>query len=359
MVPHTHTWWFRRARILNEAYLTCQAEGADGAVFAAAFADGRLLAIYSSDTNAVARSLQKPLDEFGADDATLIACWAAATGLGTGMMRGCTIPCTAAFGAAGTMGWLGAFMKAHPIVSRRLCASDDLPTKLTLLLMEQLRGGQLPAPFVAGGAMDALWGASSGRPAVLKMLAQSDIFDMVLAGLRSVGSPAEWLSIKHGGGALAGGAFALLKDLLKAFENEEARPEAALFYSSGLYDECIDALCAMEARGEPGVADTNCMVLGQLLNSLTRRDTTITAGEERMRGAATALKFIIDHPLECISQLGATCDGMAVGICTAVFGRDEEGSPFLFSQEQVDTQVLLWTNSIQAVGWFASEFPNY
>ena len=59
--------------------------------------------------------------------------------------------------------------------------------------------------------------------------------------------------------------------------------------------------------------------------------------EVKLRGVASALGFAQGHSLAYVSGIGATSGGAATEIICTLWGREEEGSAFTFTQAHVDT----------------------
>jgi hypothetical protein len=92
--------------------LLAEASEDPASVFGAAMGEGRLLALYRSEGNAVAQVLRKPAEELTREDALHVACSEA---LGPHYyIRGVTKPIAAA-GFATTMEFFGAYMTEDPM----------------------------------------------------------------------------------------------------------------------------------------------------------------------------------------------------------------------------------------------------
>jgi hypothetical protein len=105
---------FARIRLLL-ARLMAEASDDPASVFGAAWGEGRLLAFYRSEGNALAQALRKPAEELTREDALHVACadafdpWAC--------VRGMTKPVAAA-GYPSTMEYMAMWMAEDPTLSR-------------------------------------------------------------------------------------------------------------------------------------------------------------------------------------------------------------------------------------------------
>ena len=94
------------------ARLVAEASDDPASVYGAAWGEGRLLAFWRSEGNAVARALRKPAEELTREDALHFACaeavWTQA------YIRGCT-KAFAATGFATTMEFMAVFMAEGPL----------------------------------------------------------------------------------------------------------------------------------------------------------------------------------------------------------------------------------------------------
>jgi hypothetical protein len=79
--------------------------------------------------------------------------------------------------------------------------------------------------------------------------------------------------------------------------------------------------------------------------------------EAQIRGVAPALAFCLEHNLDLMEELGATTQGNATGVCCGVFGRDEGGSDFTFSQQHIDILLTRWSQIVRAVGYNKNAKP--
>jgi|EP01046_Picozoa_sp_COSAG06_P049176 hypothetical protein len=98
---------------LLQARLMAEAPDDPASVYGAVWGEGRLLAYWRSERNAVARALRKPAEELTRADALHLACSEAL--VSQAYVRGLTKPIAAA-GFATTMEFFGAWMTKDPIM---------------------------------------------------------------------------------------------------------------------------------------------------------------------------------------------------------------------------------------------------
>ena len=71
--------------------------------------------------------------------------------------------------------------------------TGDTPRKLLRLLFELIASGELPE-LAVGGAWTVMFAqAQSGRPALKEVALEADVCGLAVAGLRTVGSAADWV----------------------------------------------------------------------------------------------------------------------------------------------------------------------
>ena len=64
-----------------------------------------------------------------------------------------------------------------------------------------------------------------------------------------------------------------------------------------------------------------------------------------------------ENSLEYIQEIGGTTGATAARVCCSVFGRDEGGSEFTFTQQHIDLLTKNWSQSIRAAGIFGTQKP--
>ena len=329
--------------------------------YGATFGDGKLARCWASDESAVARSLRaKPVEELGIEAAENYACLY--TPIMNSMIRGISGPCIAVLGSS--LAFLTMSRKDDMIT--RLARSEPqlyaaLPMKMTSLLLDLVRGGvtsegaPLPGATI-GGAYWAIFSWASATVECAKFLVQAGLCDLAMVTLRAVGSPAQWVSVSQGADGQSHAAINLIKEVMKSCSGEQDRPDHEAFVSSGLFDELIDGVKAV-ASGQVPLDDVNHMAFGNALNALGRSGLERPDCQQAIRGIATELAFCLENSLEMAEDIGASTAQMAAQVCCRVFGRDEGGSKFRFTQSSVDTMLERWSQQMQASGWHIVNKP--
>ena len=176
--------------------------------------------------------------------------------------------------------------------------------------------------------------------------------------------------------------------MAKGFYGQPQRPDLEAFVASGLFDECISAVAAIAAAGVEGLHDTNAWALCPSLIML-RVCRSCAGCEAKIRRLAPALAFCLEHDLDFMEQTGHSSGTYAAQLCTrsqakppcrrpklrkalssyhrtdyrtlyagcGVFGRDEGGSEFTFTQQHVDMLLNKWSLILRAVGYGATSKP--
>ena len=239
-------------------------------------------------------------------------------------------------------------MSVDPIVSPKKMPDDDLPRQMLTLLVDLLRSGGLPE-LAIGGAWYGVFQCLSGRPGLGPAAMELGLIDLAAEHLRAIGSPADVVSISRGkagrGHQVLAGGYAVTRLLVGQTE----RPDLAACVTSGLFDICVEVVVAFAGAGIDGLRDTDHGVVIHTLGWLGRMGSQ-PGCEAKIRGTATALVFCLENSLEFIEDLGATTGSYAARVCCSVFGRDEGGSEFTFTQEQVDLLTMNWSQQVRAVG---------
>ena len=115
-------------------------------------------------------------------------------------------------------------------------------------------------------------------------------------------------------------------------------------------------LAAFAAAGVGGLGDTDHTVVFNALGHL-RKCRGEPGCEAKIRRVAPALAFCLENSLDNLEELGLTTQGTAVDVCCGVFGRDEGGSEFTFSQQHIDILLTRWPRLVRAVGFEKLQKP--
>ena len=310
-------------------------------MWAAAFGPlERLGNMWDAADNVVARALRKPAAELDAADARAYACQE--TYLGYMSARGADAPVRAA-GCATVRDWLAIWLSADPITSKKKMPEDAHPRALLRLCLEMLGAEQQPpGALQATGLWTAVRNCLAGRPAVGKYARELGIFEIAVSNLRRAGTAAEWPSISSGHGAWAGYALNAVSETTKAHNADQVRPDKEALLSSGLLDACLAAVQAFEQRGTDGVADTHHWAIYHSLGLIRNMVGYQPECRAKVRGIASSLAFALENDLPAIEEIGLTAAATAANICAGVFGRDDGGSEFVFTQKHVDRMWVLY-----------------
>jgi hypothetical protein len=218
--------------------------------------------------------------------------------------------------------------------------TDEIPRKLLRLLLELIASGELPE-LAVGGAWNYVHNLLAPRPALGPVALEADICGLAVAGLRAVGSAADWVvsivsslvpalvpalvrglradrpavlssqSISRGGKPYA---LIAMTSWSKAFSGQPQRPDLAAIVASGLFDECASAVAAVAAAGVEGLHDTDHSALTGSL-TLLRNCRSQPGCEAKIRQLAPALAFCLEHDLDYAEQIGMTTGSYAAQIC--------------------------------------------
>jgi hypothetical protein len=309
-------------------------------MWAAAFGpqDGdRLANMWNAADNVVARALRKPASELDAADARAYACQEAY--LAHMSARGADAPIFAA-GFATVRNWLALWLSADPVTSQEKMPEDAHPRELLRLCLELLDAEQPLHTLQTAGLWTVARNCMTGRPAVGKYARELGIFEIAVSKLHGAGAAAEWTSISSDHGAWAGYALNALSETTKAHNADQVRPDKEALLSSGLLDMCLAAVQVFEQRGADG--DTNHWAIYHSLGLIRNMIGYKLECRAKVRGIASSLAFVLANDLTAIEELGLTAAATAANICAGVFGRDDGGSEFVFTQKHIDT---MWVSA--------------
>ena len=247
------------------------------------------------------------------------------------------------------------YMSAMPISQKKM-PSDDWPRRMMTLLLELLKSDELADELLIASSYSCIATCFNGRFALGPTALECGIFEIGVAHLNAIGSPADWVSISRGKAGRAGRLMVGLSVVLKSFTGQIARPDLAACISSGLFAMSVEAVAVFAAAGKSGLGDTDHYVVYQALAFL--RNCRAEPGcDATIRSVAPALAFCLEHNLDCMEELGVTTQSNAAQVCCAVFGRDEGGSDFSFSQQHIDTLLTRWSQIVRADGFNKTSKP--
>eukprot|EP01046_Picozoa_sp_COSAG06_P001050 COSAG06_NODE_31_length_31488_cov_60.882793_35_plen_433_part_00 len=248
------------------------------------------------------------------------------------------------------------WMSVDPIMSKKLMPSNDVPGQMLKLLVELLRSGELPE-LAIGGAWMAAWCCLMGRPGVGPLAMELGLIELAAEHVRAIRSLGEVVSISRGRAGRAIGMLWASSEVTKAFAGQATRPDLDAMVSSGLFDVCLEIVAAVTAAGVTGLRDTNHEVLYKALNFITSCGHQ-PGCEAKIRGVGSALGFCLENSLDVMEEVGRTTGAAAAKLCCSIFGRDEGGSGFTFTQQHVDMLITNWSQYVRAVGYYANVSPS-
>ena len=225
------------------------------------------------------------------------------------------------------------------------------------LLLEMLKSDELGNDeLLIGGAWTGVEDCVSGRPSLGPTALELGIYELGVLHVNAIGRPADWVSVLRGKAGRAGRVLQCLGQVIKCFAGQAARPDVAACVSSGLFELSLEAVAAFAAAGVDRLVDTDPGAVYHALGCL-RYCRAEPGSELKIRSVAPALAFCLEHNLDLAEQVGATTQANAAAVCCGVFGRDEGGSEFSFSQQHIDILLTRWSQIVRAVGWNKNSKP--
>jgi hypothetical protein len=278
------------------------------AVHGAAFGEGGYERLWNADS-VLNTALRQPPAQLTRADAMSYACSRACDTIMTA--RGYT----KSWSAAGmtTLEFVGLWLGAEPIISKKKQPEDDVPTKMVTLLIELLKANELPE-LAIGGAWSGVVYCLTGRPSIGPVALKHGVVELVVEHLKAIGSPADWVSISRGKASRGCSAIRCVTDMSKHFSSEVSRPDLAASITSGLFDLCLAAITAVASAGVDGLQDTNHGALCFALN-LVRICRAQPECEDKIRGTANALAFCLMNDLDISTEVGVTTAAVAAQTC--------------------------------------------
>ncbi len=284
------------------------------AIYGAFICDGRYARVLTAPSVGQGEIRAKSAAQLNRDDALSYACgmWLA---FGLSSAAGWTRT-LAAGGFSSAKEWLAIFMAEEPIASAQHCPDDDKAIRMLRLLVELLRSGEVP-DLVTSGALNAANGCIQSRPAVAGVALELGVMELVSAQLSRSGAPHDWLSTTHSKtarGILTSGLTGAVGQILSGFAGSTARPDLDALVSSGLLDQTLAALGAFEQAGVEGLATTD---IGGMYGVLTvlKKSISHSTCNARIRSAASAIAFAMEHSLDFSEEFGMTTGSSAAALC--------------------------------------------
>ena len=111
-------------------------------------------------------------------------------------------------------------------VSLKNMPNDDVPRRMMTLLLEMLKSGELADDNVLliFGAFNSVFNLTYGRPSLAQTAVECGVYELVVAQLNALGSPADWvtLSRSRGKAGIAGQLAACTINVIKCFAGQAA-----------------------------------------------------------------------------------------------------------------------------------------
>ena len=256
--------------------------------------------------------------------------------------RGYTAPSVAAGYTA--WDWITQWVRTDPMFCQSR-VSDQVPKQMITLLLQLLKSGELPE-LAIGGAWFAIYVCIQGGPALGSLAVDLGVMELAAEHCHAVGSPANMISISAGKAGRAFGVLVGSQAVTKSYSGKATRPDLDAFVAAGLFDICIEGIQAFAARGVSGLSDTHHNLVAFLLRGLNICRAQPNC-EAKIRSAAGALAFCVDNDLDHIGEVSST-GSFAATLACGVFGRDDGGSEFVFTQQQVDMMIAFWSGVVAA-----------
>jgi hypothetical protein len=187
---------------------------------------------------------------------------------------------------------MGVWMKTDPMFSKRRMPTDETPRKMVRLLLELLRSDEPLSAAIAAGAFSGIRQSTYGRPPVARHAVELGVFDVGLTHLRTLGSPEIWMSCSRERSGISSEVVDGANQIFKCFVDEAARPDKAAYVQSGLFDDTLAGIAAVERMGT--LDDVGMFFVFAYANARYVLDQP--GCPEKVRALASALRFCLDNP---------------------------------------------------------------
>eukprot|EP01051_Picozoa_sp_SAG22_P016103 SAG22_NODE_2212_length_2831_cov_2.290996_1_plen_646_part_10 len=204
---------------------------------------------------------------------------------------------------------------------------------------------------------------SPNRPGLCAVAGKAGLLALGVQELHRSGSPVEWMrwdtptGLKAG--AIATGTLQLVISGALGFGEEVV----TLVIESGVPEALTKMVQSFELSGASKVPEANVMGILHFMIIVQSIDLTVPEAAPivaLLRGIPSALKFCLAHPLNHIKPIALDTVPMCAMICAVIFGKDEEGSDFHFSQSDINSVVVVLKDILSGalVAWFP-ELPGH
>ena len=234
--------------------------------------------------------------------------------------------------------------------------------KLTELTMDLLRRRQVPDAVVAGCWMVLCFG-KIGAHAEVASKRQFDlgIFELGMTELRT-GSPMDWARIQDQDDARFASVLTALQQMSLPSPILSVEDISAKAIESGVFQAGLSVIKSAEIIADSSLLSVMGVVQGGLC-LLLNMDSESVDVRRSIREAASALRFLLELKPAVVSmeEFAITSATHATILAAIYFGRDEDGGPFSFSQDELDQVLSVTKEMFKAEGWgmFFPLLPNW
>jgi hypothetical protein len=288
----------------------------------------------------------KSAAELSSEDALTLGCYASYW-RGVSVMGNTATADAAGLSEMEMMIVLGSIFPCYPDEARTL--------KLVELTMDLLRRKQLPDAATVGCWTILAYGGLS-VPAVGKRLFDLGIFELCMTELRSA-SPMDWARIQDRDDGRFGMAMHALQQVGLPSPLLTVGDLTAKATETGAFQASLSVIKSAEIIADSKLLQRCSVHIGGLC-FLLNMDSADAKVRQSIREAASSLRFLLEltPPLDWCRDFAITSVTHATILAAVYFGRDEDGGPFAFSQDDLD-QVLSCTTEMFTCQAWAIFFP--
>ena len=321
---------FQRASLLLAELFALDAVAVGGAAFCPGDGPCSLFDIWVAPDSAFGAVRAKAPTERTPEDAVTVACHMAFHPPGWAAGFTAVLADTAMSDGE----FLGEFLSRYPFL-----VVDEDWTTVALMLLDLVREPAGQPEMLLVGAWAAICQLSqhalnAGNSRVGTALFQAGCLDVALAVVQPL-SPMERISRKH---PLATAIWCTIKDVAEPAQAAGIDVIPHLL-EAGMLDMTIRNLTAYQLLGDPEQTSVAGILWGTLflLEVLVLEAPDPAPIISRLRSAGVdAFRFVLDHPLALLGEIGMETGMHATNIAAAVWGKDEDGGGFSFGQRDVD-----------------------
>ncbi len=211
---------------------------------------------------------------------------------------------------------------------------DAFIDRLCLLGLETIRDPHELSELQLAGVWTVLWMAVGGRAPLAMTLTEAGMVDAAVATLQKH-SPTDWITWRTPTG-IVGNSICTLGWTLSTIVGMPHKTQ--LLLDKGFVDVAISVLKAYELRGANKVPEATPCGIWCMVQMVAALDLTAPEAKPVVRlleGIPSALRFMLDHPLDHVKGLAMSTNGACPAVCAMAFGK-EEGGHFAFDQAMID-----------------------